>query len=486
MAQSRRSRSARRQAARAAAGGRVQQGGIAPAPPGRRRGSPGIRRLPKGVALVSGVFIAAIVVGVIANWWVSVRGPNNEPILAVNSRVFTWGEYVRLLKFQKLGAESLGGKFDSGQGPYALMQTMAENELIRQAASREGLSVTDDQARQEMVSRLVPDATKNSGDPNQISREFSVRLQNYLATVQIGRGQYEDIVRNDLLREQLRQKLGETIPHVQSQVFVHMIKVADADADKVADRLKKGEEFASVARKVSTDEDSREKGGEVGWTPRLVFKDIDTLLFGLRPGQVSDPVQTDKGWWLIRLVDRVGDKARLQGILVNDGTTARDVEKRIETGLAFADAAAQLSTDQGVRASRGDLGLVSPGDFGGAFDTLISGIPLKKVSDRISTTDGTMWVMVTDRTSAREVSDKSLDTLKTRALEDWIRREWDANKVNYCPKSPTDCFSNTKVDRALAQIRDVSLTKEQENATATAQAVERGKSGGGSGIPGLQ
>ena len=434
-----------------------------------------MRQIPKALVVIVGVFVVVIVAGVVANYWVSVKRPGQAPILQVNSTIFDWNDYVRLLKFQKLGAESLGSKFDSGQAPYALMQTMAENELIRQAATREGLRVTSEQVSKEMISRLLPDA-KGADDPSQVDREFSVKLRNYLTTVQVTRAEYERIVETDLLREELRQKLGLTIPRVQPHAYLHLIKVADADADKVTERLKKAEEFASIARKLSTD-DSRENGGEVGWVPRLVYKDMDTILFGLRDAALSEPVQGTKGWWLIKPVERVGDKARLKGVLVDTGEAARDVEKKIESGLPIEDAAAQFSTDPAVRANRGDLGLVGVGEFSGVFDVLIRGIAPGKVSDRIGTTDGTLFIVVTDRTVAREVSDKNLDLLKTRALEDWVRREWDANKVNYCPGGPNDCFSNTKVDRALAQIRDVSLTKSQQAATATAQAVQRGQQG---------
>jgi parvulin-like peptidyl-prolyl isomerase len=150
------------------------------------------------------------------------------------------------------------------------------------------------------------------------------------------------------------------------------------------------------------------------------------------------------------------------------------VKERVEKGASFDELAAQVSTDPALRSKRGDLGVVSAGERGGVFDSMLRGLPLNKASDPLSTADGTVYLMVSERTQAQEVSEKNLGTLKTRALEAWLRREWDANSVNYCPKSEDDCFSNVKVDRALAQTGDVSRTKFEQAATATATARQRG------------
>ena len=424
--------------------------------------------------MISSLLLVAIIALVLVNYWFSVKRPADEPFLEVNSKVFTWNDYVGLLRFIKLGTEVLGGQFDSGTEPYKLINTMAENELIRQASAREGLSVTDEEIRLEMISRLVSSADEID-DPKQLDRELRVRLGNYLASVQLSSGDYRRLVEDDLLREDLRQKVGSPlfIPQVQPQVFLHIILPADEQVTEVGGLLAQGEDFASVARKFSTDTETNADGGELGWVPRLVFQGFDTMLFGLREGQVSDPLQTEDGHYLVRLVERVGDKAHLQAILVEDLDTARQVEDRFDAGLTLGELSVQHSIDPDLRASQGDLGLVGTGDHGGIFDEFVGGIPLDKIVGPLGSVDGVYFLKVTGRTDAREVNEDNLDTLKTRVLGDWIDRERDQNVVNFCPGGDDNCFGSVKVARALQEIRDLSLTKSQAAATATRQAADQ-------------
>ncbi len=455
--------------------GRPRQQPATPPPPERRRSrdAPAAeRKIPKSLLIATGVFLVAIVVGVIVNYWVSEKRPGDVPVLQVNNKLFTWNDYVGLLKFSSLGAQYVGQRFDSGGAPYELVNTMAENELVRQAAAREGIKVADEMVEAEMLSRMVP----NPVDPDnqeQVKREFEVALGGYLTATQVSRAEYRDIVLVDLIREGLRQKLGETVPRVQAQAYVHMIRAVDEEADQVEALLNEGEDFSVLARKFSTERNAKENAGALGWVPRLVLKDLDLALFGLRIGEISDPYKTDEGWWLIRIDQRTDEGAFVHGILVDASATARDVKRRVESGSAFENAVAEFSIHQESKDRGGDLGLIKIGDRSGDFDLLIRGIALDEVSERIGTSDGTVWLKVTARTGAKEIDDDGLNVLKTRRLEDWLLRERDANLVNYCPGSPDNCFSNTKVDRALQQIRDISLTRVQEGATATAVAIRK-------------
>lgn len=434
----------------------------------------GPRKLPRAFWVVAGILTVAIVTLVLVNWVFSVKRPADEPILQVNDRIFRWSDYVGILQFSYLGAEFLGQQFDNAGAPYEIINVMADNELVIQAALREGLSVSKDDIRQEMISRLVPNAD-SFDDPGLRNNEFTIRRNNYLSSVRTSNDQYEDIVRTDLIREQLRQKLGANLPRVQPQAFLHTISVADQDADSVERKLAAGNRFDVVARTHSIDVGSRDAGGEVGWVPRLVEKDLDLLLFGLRTGELSDPVSNPSGgWWLIRILQRTGDGgAQIRGVLVPSGAEAREVRRRVDSGESLEDLAKELSVHEASKSTGGLLGTVSVGDFDGAFDLEIEGIPLNTVSERLGTQGGVRWIKVTARTSAIEVAEDNLDVLKTRQLEDWLLRERDRNLVNYCPGSSDNCFSNLKVNKALTQIRDVSKTDVEDSATATAVAIKK-------------
>src|SRR5207302_4798230 len=69
--------------------------------------------------------------------------------------------------------------------------------------------------------------------------------------------------------------------------------------------LRHGANFADVAKKYSADSTSREQGGELGWFRRgPMVKQFEDVAFRLKPGEISDPVQTEFGYHIIQ-VERV-------------------------------------------------------------------------------------------------------------------------------------------------------------------------------------
>lgn len=396
----------------------------------------------------------------------------DPPILQVNEVSVSQSEYTSILKSQRLYAQSYGGTFNPGVAPYELMQNLAHNELVRQAAPREGLSVTEAEIEAEILRRLVPAA---EGQPieGQVQRDYEAALSNYLSTTQLSLDTYRSLVEVDLLRGQLRERLGRDIQLVQSHAEVHMIEVADlALADQIEAELRKpNADFAKIALQYSTDQESRADGGRLGWVPRTVHQRFDEYLFGLDVGELSNPIQAEDGeYYMVRLTRRIDvDTAELHAIKVPDLSAAREIRNQLE-GRRFEDLAAEISTDPDLRAARGNLGVVAAGDFDGLFDEVIHGLAIGELSSPIAEGAGSRYIMVSARTSAREIDEENLDTLKTRALETWLSREWDANRIEYCPGGPDNCFGSVKVDIVLSDIDDISLTRAQEHLTATAVA----------------
>ncbi len=94
-----------------------------------------------------------------------------------------------------------------------------------------------------------------------------------------------------------------------------LVKVdAQADAAKKAEARKKigdvlakarqGQDFASLARTYS-DDPSGAKGGDLGYIrPGQTLKPFEEALFSLKPGEVSDVVETSLGYHVIKAVER--------------------------------------------------------------------------------------------------------------------------------------------------------------------------------------
>jgi peptidyl-prolyl cis-trans isomerase C len=69
--------------------------------------------------------------------------------------------------------------------------------------------------------------------------------------------------------------------------------------------VKGGEDFAKVAGEVSKDPGSKTDGGDLGFfTKDRMVEPFAEAAFKMEPGQISDPVQSQFGWHVIRVEER--------------------------------------------------------------------------------------------------------------------------------------------------------------------------------------
>jgi peptidyl-prolyl cis-trans isomerase SurA len=80
---------------------------------------------------------------------------------------------------------------------------------------------------------------------------------------------------------------------------------AKAQADSIVLELRRGADFATAARRFSQDPGSKEQGGSLNWFRRgVMVPEFERVAFGLKPGVVSDPVESAFGYHIIQ-VERV-------------------------------------------------------------------------------------------------------------------------------------------------------------------------------------
>jgi peptidyl-prolyl cis-trans isomerase SurA len=78
-----------------------------------------------------------------------------------------------------------------------------------------------------------------------------------------------------------------------------------AQADSIVLELRRGADFATAARRFSQDPGSKEQGGSLNWFRRgVMVPEFERVAFGLKPGVVSDPVESPFGYHIIQ-VERV-------------------------------------------------------------------------------------------------------------------------------------------------------------------------------------
>ena len=80
---------------------------------------------------------------------------------------------------------------------------------------------------------------------------------------------------------------------------------AQARAQAALERLKKGDDFATVASELTEDPSGKENGGDLDYfTKDQMVPEFANVAFQMYPGQMSNPVRTQFGWHIIKLEDR--------------------------------------------------------------------------------------------------------------------------------------------------------------------------------------
>jgi len=82
-------------------------------------------------------------------------------------------------------------------------------------------------------------------------------------------------------------------------------KVAKARIDEAAKKAKAGEDFAALAKTYSQDPGSAEQGGDLGFFAKgKMVPAFDAAAFALKVGQISDVIETQFGYHVIKVTDR--------------------------------------------------------------------------------------------------------------------------------------------------------------------------------------
>jgi peptidyl-prolyl cis-trans isomerase C len=84
----------------------------------------------------------------------------------------------------------------------------------------------------------------------------------------------------------------------------HILLATEPFAQKVVERLNKGEKFEVIAKSDSMDS-SKANGGDLGWfTPSRMMPEFAAAVITLKPGEYTHtPVHTQYGWHVIQLIE---------------------------------------------------------------------------------------------------------------------------------------------------------------------------------------
>ncbi len=108
-------------------------------------------------------------------------------------------------------------------------------------------------------------------------------------------------------------KDGTNVQVRASHVFIAIPEGADAQvvaekqaqAQKILERAKAGEDFAKLAKESSDDAATRAEGGDLGYFGKdMLPKPIEEIVFAMKVGDIRGPIRADRGFHVIKLVDR--------------------------------------------------------------------------------------------------------------------------------------------------------------------------------------
>lgn len=248
-----------------------------------------------------------------------------EPVARVNQAILHLSDYTQILNLRSYqldeqiknlqGLGQSGGQLqvslqymESARAalPNQVMEDWISEQLVRQEASRLGISVSPEEVTTAMKPESDPD-TLASGDPKPLSdEEFQRRYRDFLSRAHTTDALYRSLIELTLLSQKLEARLSEEIQSPAPQVHLQAILLTTEEEAKAAkDRLDKGEDFAQVAKEVSLDQSSKEQGGDLGWAPRgLLDKELEDAAFSAKVGELAGPVETNEGYYVFRVTER--------------------------------------------------------------------------------------------------------------------------------------------------------------------------------------
>ena len=227
----------------------------------------------------------------------------SEPLAAlVNSEPIFLDDYLvqvtqaeQALVSQGVDASSAEGQQSLAQARRHVLEAMIEQEVILQAAAREGVVVPD-----EAVDRAVQQSIAEAGGEE--------HFQAWLQANSLTAGDYRRSFHAQLVAQRVFQQVTRDVPAVAEQVHARHIALAtEEEACQVLERLQNGEDFATLARQFSQDATTRDNGGDLGFFPRdlLLSPEIEEVAFSLAPQQISDVVRTRFGrYHVVQILER--------------------------------------------------------------------------------------------------------------------------------------------------------------------------------------
>ena len=331
-----------------------------------------------------------------------------------------------------------------------VLRTMVDDELKRQEAKRLGLVITDKEVEKIILNLETSNKISKGGMEKQLAKRkvdmsvFYNQIRAELSWKELVNGRYgrSILISDEEIEEVLIKSINnEGKPeYLISEIFLPVDNPENegeitAMANRLIEQIRNGANFAKLAKNFSKSP-SADKGGNLGWNRTgQLDQELDSALAQLRPGQLSQPIRTLDGFYILALKDqRTARKfgqpdpgsvtVNLQQLFIPlakdaDATVideamnmARQIGQRTRNCKELEQAAVKIGSQ-----ISGNLGDIKISALGNQQKGLIRGLPPLKASEPMRTPSGIMVLMVCRRDEVK-VPELNRDAQRDRIATD--------------------------------------------------------------------
>lgn len=227
-----------------------------------------------------GIFLILIVSVMLAFFACAKKEEQKGPFLAKVGKVkITQADLERELKNLPDFAQKI---FEESGGKEKFLNELVKKELLYQEALKKGLD---------------KDA------------EYLKKLEEFKKISLIGQLLEKEIESKTKVTEQEIKNYYDThkeafSPFSQIRVSLILVKTEE-EARNISERLKKGEDFAKVAMKISIDPGSAKSGGDLGFLSKgQMTPELEAVAVRLKTGEISEPLKTKFGYQIIKVTGK--------------------------------------------------------------------------------------------------------------------------------------------------------------------------------------
>ncbi len=205
----------------------------------------------------------------------------------------------RALMERGLILEGEEGQAQLSQIRQNVLNGLIEQAIIEQAAATLGITVTDEELEATVQENIASGQGQESFDQ-------------WLAENNMTMAEFRETQRSQLIASKMIAYVTASVPTTAEQVHARHIRTSDpAKAQALLNELRSGANFAALAQRESEDEGTAANGGDLGWFPRdvpLMPPQVVEAAFALQPGEISDVVESEMGYHIIKVEAREANR----------------------------------------------------------------------------------------------------------------------------------------------------------------------------------